>query len=60
MFTEDLSAFFGADDPGVVAAVVNGSTVYGQLDYELDETMESPTRRGVPSFICSKAARTKK
>jgi hypothetical protein len=55
-YVEDLSAFWGPNDPGVVTAVINGATVYGQLEHDLDETLESPTQRGIPVFICAKDA----
>lgn len=55
-FAEDRSVFFGPNDPGVVAAVINATTVYGQLEHEMDETLESPTQRSVPIFICDKNA----
>lgn len=54
-FVEDIASFFSPDDPGVVAAVIHGTTVYGQLETDLEEALDSPTRRGVPQFICEKA-----
>ena len=55
-YVEDLSAFWGPNDPGVVALVINATTVYGQLEHEMDETLESPTQRSVPVFLCDKNA----
>jgi hypothetical protein len=52
-YVEDLSAFWGPNDPGVVAAVIKGTTVYGQLEQDMEETLESPTRRGIPMLLCS-------
>lgn len=53
-YSERESDFFGPNDPGVVAAAINGKTIYGHLEHELDETLESPTRRGIPSLVCWK------
>ena len=55
-FVEPVSELFGSSDPGVVAAVINGTTVYGQLEQDMEETLESPTRRGIPVLICEAAA----
>lgn len=55
-FVEDIASFFSPDDPGVVAAVIRGTTVYGSLETDLEEALDSPTRRGVPLFLCEKAA----
>ena len=55
-FVENISAFWGPNDPGVVALAINATTVYGQLEHEMDETLESPTQRSVPIFICDKNA----
>ncbi|MBK9704790.1 MAG: hypothetical protein IPO75_15855 [Betaproteobacteria bacterium] len=55
-YVEPIAAFFGPEDPGVVAAVINGVTVYGQLEQDMEETLESPTRRGIPMLLCAKDA----
>mgnify|MGYP000872237525 CR=1 FL=1 len=55
-FSEDAAVFFQPGDPGVVAATVNGVTVYGALERDLDETLESPTVRSAPMLLCAKAA----
>ena len=55
-YVEPMAAFWGPNDPGVVAAVINGVTVYGQLEQDMEETLESPTRRGIPVLICAAAA----
>lgn len=54
-FAEDLSVFFDPAMPGVVTGTINAAAVNGSLDYLYDESMESPTRRGVPAFICATA-----
>lgn len=51
-----MAVFWGPSDPGVVAAVVNGVTVYGQLEQDMEETLESPIRRGIPVLICARDA----
>lgn len=51
-----MAVFWGPNDPGVVAAVVNGVTVYGQLEQDMEETLESPIRRGIPVLICARDA----
>ncbi len=51
-YVEHMADFWGPNDPGVVAATINGVTVYGQLEQDMEETLESPTRRGIPVLIC--------
>jgi hypothetical protein len=55
-FSEDAAVFFQPGDPGVVAATVNGVTVYGSLERDLEETLESPTVRSAPMLLCARAA----
>jgi hypothetical protein len=55
-YNEDASVFWGPNDPGVVALAINGTTVYGHFEHEMDETLESPTQRSVPVFLCYKYA----
>ena len=55
-YVEHMADFWGPNDPGVVAATINGVTVYGQLEQDMEETLESPTRRGIPVLICAAAA----
>ena len=55
-FVEPIAAFFVPGDPGVVAATINGATVYGDLQHDLEESLDSPTRRSAPMFSCAKAA----
>jgi hypothetical protein len=52
-YVEQLADFWGPNDPGVVAATINGTTVYGQLEQDMEETLESPTRRGIPMLLCA-------
>lgn len=55
-FVEDVAAFFPPGDPGVVAATIGGSTVYGALETDLAEVLDYPTRSSAPLFRCSRAA----
>ena len=55
-YSESMADFWGTNDPGVVTATINGTTVYGQLEQDLDETLESPTRRGIPMLLCARDA----
>ena len=55
-FVEHMADFWGPNDPGVVAATINGVTVYGKLEQDMEETLESPIRRGIPVLICARDA----
>lgn len=56
MYAEDISVFFRPDAPGVVAAVINGATVYGSLESEYGETLETgPIRSDTPTLLCERA-----
>jgi hypothetical protein len=55
-YVEQLAEFWGPNDPGVVAAAINGVTVYGQLEQDMEETLESQTLRGIPMLLCAKDA----
>lgn len=56
MFAEDLSVFFNPATPGVFTATIAGTSVNGSLEDDLDETLEGPTVRNAPLFMCAKAA----
>lgn len=52
MFTEDLSVFYGADDPGVVSALYDGATtIYGNLNNSYIEANTGVAGRN-PVFDC--------
>ena len=55
-YVEQMADFWGPNDPGVVAATINGVTVYGQLEQDMEETLESPTVRGIPMLPCARDA----
>lgn len=53
-FVENMAVYFDPETVGVSVASINGVTVNGALEHDLEESLESPTRRGVPMFVCDK------
>jgi Phage Head-Tail Attachment len=55
MFVENMAAFFGPDDVGVVAATIGAATVYGSLEDPYAEPFPRIAEGNAPSFMCATA-----
>lgn len=54
-FAEDLAPFFDPTTPGVFVGTINGATVNGGLEVDLNESLDNLAQNNTPAFMCAKA-----